>query len=42
MQGTSREWDTAPRGKLATGVMSDWLKAGTVTEMIIPPKEPLE
>ena len=41
-QGTSREWDTAPRGEPATGVMSDWLRQGTVKEMIIPPKEPLE
>jgi ribonuclease Z len=38
-QGTSREWDTAPRGEPATGVMSDWLLEGTVQEMIIPPKE---
>jgi len=41
-QGTSREWDTAPRGEPATGVMSDWLKAGVVQEMIIPPKRPLK
>ena len=41
-QGTSKEWDTAPRGEPATGLMSDWLKAGTVQEMIIPPVEPLE
>jgi ribonuclease Z len=40
-QGTSREWDTAPRGEPATGVMSDWLKAGTVKEMINPPTRPL-
>ncbi len=38
-QGTSREWDTAPRGEPATGVMSDWLTEGTVQEMIIPPRE---
>jgi ribonuclease Z len=38
-QGTSREWDTAHRGELATGVMSDWLREGTAQEMIIPPKE---
>jgi len=40
-QGTSREWDTAPRSKLSTSLMSEWLKAGTVTEMIIPPSQPL-
>ena len=40
-QGTSREWDTAPRGEPATNLMSDWLKAGTVKEMIIPPSQPL-
>ena len=41
-QGTSREWDTAPRGEPATGVMSDWLKAGAVKGMNPPPKQPLE
>jgi ribonuclease Z len=41
-QGTSREWDTAPRGEPATGVMSDWLKAGTVKGMNPPPTQPLE
>ncbi len=38
-QGTSTEWDTAPRSPTADSLMSDWLKAGTVKEMIIPPKE---
>ena len=41
-QGTSREWDTAPRGAPATGIMSDWLKAGTVKGMNPPPTQPLE
>ncbi len=41
-QGTSREWETAPRGEPATGVMSDWLKAGTVKGMNPPPTQPLE
>ena len=41
-QGTSREWDTAPRGEPATGVMSDWLKAGAVKGMTPPPTQPLE
>ena len=27
-QGTSAEWDTAPRSDPATGLMSDWLKEG--------------
>ncbi len=38
-QGTNTEWDTAPRGDPATGLMSDWLVEGTVKEMINPPKE---
>ncbi len=41
-QGTSREWDTAPRGETATGIMSDWLKAGTVKGVNPPPTQPLE
>jgi ribonuclease Z len=41
-QGTSREWDTAPRGAPATGVMSKWLQEGKVMEMVIPPKQPLD
>ncbi len=41
-QGTSREWDTAPRSEPATGVMSDWLKAGAVKGVNPPPKQPLE
>ena len=41
-QGTSVEWDTAPRGEPATGLMSDWLEAGTIKEFIPPPKEPLD
>jgi ribonuclease Z len=41
-QGTSREWDTAHRGELATGAMSDWLKAGTIKEMIPPPTQPID
>jgi ribonuclease Z len=41
-QGTSREWDTAPRGEPATGVMSKWLLEGKVKEMVIPPTQPLD
>jgi hypothetical protein len=29
-QGTSKEWDPAPRGEPAAGLMSDWLKDGKV------------
>ncbi len=38
-QGTSPEWDTAPRSEPATGVMSDWLKAGGVKGINPPPKQ---
>jgi ribonuclease Z len=38
-QGTSRAWDTAPRGEPATGLMSKWLEAGKLGDMIPPPKK---
>jgi ribonuclease Z len=38
-QGTSKEWDTAPRSDPATGAMSDWLKAGALKGFNPPPKE---
>ncbi len=41
-QGTSTEWDTAPRSAPATGLMSQWLKDGAREDMIIPPTQPLE
>lgn len=41
-QGTSTEWDTAPRGDPATGLMSKWLVEGTVKEMVPPPTQPLD
>jgi len=41
-QGTSTEWDTAPRGDPATGLMAQWLIDGTIKEFIPPPKEPLD
>lgn len=41
-QGTSREWDTAPRGEPATGVMSDWLKAGEAKGFNPPPTQPID
>lgn len=40
-QGTSTEWDTAPRSEPATGLMSDWLKEGKVEGFNPPPKEPI-
>jgi ribonuclease Z len=41
-QGTSKEWDTAPRSEPATGLMSDWLKKGELEGMNPAPKQPLE
>lgn len=41
-QGTSKEWDTAPRGEPATGLMSDWLKKGTLEGLNPPPKQPIK
>ncbi len=41
-QGTSKEWDTAPRGDPATGLMSDWLRKGEIKGMNPPPKQPLD
>jgi ribonuclease Z len=38
-QGTSKEWDTAPRGEPATGLMTDWLKKGELKGLNPPPKE---
>ncbi len=41
-QGTSKEWDTAPRSEPATGLMSDWLNKGKLEGMVPPPKQPLK
>jgi len=41
-QGTSTEWDTAPRGEPATGLMSDWLKKGEVKGINPPPTQPID
>jgi ribonuclease Z len=41
-QGTSKEWDTAPRGEPATGLISDWLNKGKVEGVVPPPKEPID
>jgi ribonuclease Z len=38
-QGTSAEWDTAPRGEPATSLMSKWLEEGKLEGMVPPPKE---
>ena len=38
-QGTSREWDTAPRGEPATGLMSEWLKDGELKGFNPPPRQ---
>ena len=37
-QGTSVEWDTAPRGEPATSLMADWLNDGKLEGMVPPPK----
>ena len=41
-QGTSKEWDTAPRGEPATGLVSDWLEKGALEGFNPPPKEPID
>lgn len=41
-QGTGKEWDTAPRGEPATGLMSEWLKKGTLEGLNPPPKQPID
>ena len=41
-QGTSKEWDTAPRGEPATGLMSDWLSKGEIKGINPPPTQPIE
>lgn len=41
-QGTSKEWDTAPRGDPATGLMSEWLKKGELKGLNPPPKQPID
>ena len=41
-QGTSKEWDTAPRGELATGLMADWLREGEVKGLNPPPTQPID
>ncbi|NCF20059.1 MAG: MBL fold metallo-hydrolase [Haliea sp.] len=41
-QGTSKAWDTAPRGEPATGLMSKWLLEGKIKEFIPPPTQPID
>jgi len=41
-QGTSKEWDTAPRGEPATGLMSEWLKKGELEGLNPAPKQPID
>ena len=40
--GTSKAWDTAPRGEPATALMSEWLRKGELEGMIPPPTQPLD
>ena len=41
-QGTSTEWDTAPRGEPATGLMQDWLREGALEGLNPPPTQPID
>jgi ribonuclease Z len=41
-QGTSKEWDTAPRSEPATNLISDWLEKGKLEGINPPPKQPLD
>ena len=41
-QGTSKEWDTAPRSEPATGLMSEWLKKGELEGVNPPPTQPMD
>jgi len=40
--GTSKEWDTAPRGEPATGLSSDWLIEGKLEGINPPPTQPID
>ncbi len=41
-QGTSTEWDTAPRGDPATGLMADWLLEGKLEGINPAPTQPID
>lgn len=40
--GTSKKWDTAPRGEPATGLSSDWLIKGKLKGVNPPPTQPIK
>ena len=40
--GTSKEWDTAPRGEPATGLSADWLLKGKLEGLVPPPTQPID
>ena len=40
--GTSKAWDTAPRGEPATGLMSEWLRKAELKGMNPPPTQPID
>ena len=41
-QGTSKEWDTAPRSEPATGLSSEWLIDGKLDGIVPPPTQPID
>ncbi len=41
-QGTSKEWDTAPRGAPATGLMQEWLRNGELKGLNPSPTQPID
>ena len=41
-QRTSVEWDTAPRGEPATGLMIEWLREGELKGINPPPTQPID
>jgi ribonuclease Z len=40
--GTSKEWDTAPRGEPANGLSSDWLLKDKLEGMVPEPTQPID
>lgn len=40
--GTSKEWDTAPRGEPATSLISGWLKKGELKGLTPAPTQPID
>ena len=42
LSGTSKGWDTAPRGEPATGLSSDWLIEGKLEGINPPPTQPID